>query len=202
MQRITFFHFQIACNIAGGYLENVAYEDGYYGRADAMDPRQMGNGYSNQQHHYDPDYDDCQDNDFDMDFGGDFGFWTARPQSTTLKGIRKGGRIDSKRQMYSSFFLFVQISFPFSLFLGKIENINNNFLICFFFPLSPSLIQMMFASIYLDENWIWKRWMSPRLWHPDRTARNATVSNDISSYNLREDMADSATRATLSAACV
>ena len=55
-------------------MENVAYEDGYYGRADAMDPRQMGNGYSNQQHHYDPDYDDCQDNDFDMDFGGDFGF--------------------------------------------------------------------------------------------------------------------------------
>ena len=52
----------------------MAYDDGYYGR-DSMDPRQMGNGCS-QQHHYDPDYDDCQDNDFDMDFGGDFGFWT------------------------------------------------------------------------------------------------------------------------------
>jgi hypothetical protein len=58
--------------LLGGYSENTAYDDGYYGR-DSMDPRQMGNGCS-QQHHYDPDYDDCQDNDFDMDFGGDFGF--------------------------------------------------------------------------------------------------------------------------------
>ena len=58
--------------LLGGYSENMAYDDGYYGR-DSMDPRQMGNGCS-QQHHYDPDYDDCQDNDFDMDFGGDFGF--------------------------------------------------------------------------------------------------------------------------------
>ncbi|XP_059353363.1 uncharacterized protein LOC130701054 isoform X3 [Daphnia carinata] len=59
-------------SIIGGYLENMAYDDGYYGR-DSMDTRQMGSGCS-QQHHYDPDYDDCQDNDFDMDFGGDFGF--------------------------------------------------------------------------------------------------------------------------------
>ncbi|KZS12882.1 Uncharacterized protein APZ42_022120 [Daphnia magna] len=59
-------------SIIGGYSENMAYDDGYYGR-DSMDPRQMGSGCG-QQHHYDPDYDDCQDNDFDMDFGGDFGF--------------------------------------------------------------------------------------------------------------------------------
>ncbi|XP_046631708.1 uncharacterized protein LOC124311312 isoform X2 [Daphnia pulicaria] len=59
-------------SIIGGYSENTAYDDGYYGR-DSMDARQMGNGCS-QQHHYYPDYDDCQDNDFDMDFGGDFGF--------------------------------------------------------------------------------------------------------------------------------
>lgn len=56
---------------SGGYLENMTYDDGYYGR-DSMDLRQLGG--CSQQHHYDPDYDDCQDNDFDMDFGGDFGF--------------------------------------------------------------------------------------------------------------------------------
>ncbi len=72
--RLVFVHNPFFKNplLSGGYLENMAYDDGYYGR-DSMDPRQMGSGCS-QQHHYDPDYDDCQDNDFDMDFGGDFGF--------------------------------------------------------------------------------------------------------------------------------